>query len=112
MLFVMGPRQVGKTTTSLAVKNDWGRGYYFNWDQLADRKLIVEGSQAIAVQIELERLSEKPPLVIFDEIHKYNDWKNFLKGFYDAYPNQVKTLVTGSARLNIYKRGGDSLMGR
>lgn len=112
MLFVMGPRQVGKTTSALALKEAWDRGYYFNWDQLADRQLIVEGNQAIAAQIELQRLSNTPPLVIFDEIHKFPDWKNFLKGFYDSYPNQIKTLVTGSARLNVYKRGGDSLMGR
>ena len=65
---ILGPRQVGKTTTSLAVKDDWGRGYYFNWNQLADRRIIVDGSQAIANEIELQRLSNQPPMVIFDEI--------------------------------------------
>ena len=112
MLFVMGPRQAGKTTTSLMVKEDWGAGYYFNWDQLADRTKILAGSEAIAREIGLDQLSEQVPLIIFDEIHKYPEWKNFLKGFYDSYPDQVKIIVTGSARLNVFKKGGDSLMGR
>ena len=49
---------------------------------------------------------------MFDEIHKYGKWKNFLKGFFDLYEKKSKIIVTGSARLNIYKKGGDSLMGR
>jgi len=112
MLFVMGPRQVGKTTTSLAVKDLWGNGFYFNWDKKADRAKILEGSDAIANEIGLHQVLEKQPLVIFDEIHKYFDWKNFLKEFYDSYPNQAKILVTGSARLDVFKKGSDSLMGR
>lgn len=112
MLFLMGPRQVGKTTTALVVKEEYGNAFYFNWDKLSDRMKILEGSDAIAQAIGLHELMEKPPLVIFDEIHKYPDWKNFLKGFYDTYPHQVKIIVTGSARLDVFKKGGDSLMGR
>ena len=107
-----GPRQVGKTTTALAVKELWGEGFYFNWDRLSDRTKILEGSEAIANAVSLTQLSEIPPLIIFDAIRKYEDWKNFLKGFYDAHPNPVKIIVTGSARLNVFKKGGDSLMGR
>ncbi|MBM3198278.1 MAG: ATP-binding protein [Chlamydiae bacterium] len=57
-------------------------------------------------------MQEGIPLLIFDEIHKYPMWKDFLKGLYDTYPHQMHILVTGSARLDVYKRGGDSLMGR
>ena len=63
-------------------------------------------------QAGLEELSEEKPILIFDEIHKFGKWKNFLKGFFDLYEKKTKIIVTGSARLNIYKRGGDSLMGR
>jgi uncharacterized protein len=112
MIFIMGPRQAGKTTTSLAVKEQWGSGHYFNWDRLADRIKILAGSDTIANELSLDKLSEKPPIVIFDEIHKYPEWKNFLKGFYDSYSHQTKILVTGSSRLNVFKKGGDSLMGR
>jgi uncharacterized protein len=112
MLFIMGPRQVGKTNTSLAIKDDWEGGFYFNWDRLTDREKILRGSDAIAEEVGINQLIEKPPLVIFDEIHKYPNWKIFLKGLYDSYPDQMKIVVTGSARLDVFKVGGDSLMGR
>lgn len=112
MLFLMGPRQVGKTTTSLAVKEDFGNGAYFNWDRLSDRTKILKGSDYIAEECGLNQISDEPPVVIFDEIHKYSEWKIFLKGLYDAYPSKARIIVTGSARLDVFKKGGDSLMGR
>jgi len=51
-------------------------------------------------------------LVVFDELHKYRDWKNWIKGVYDTNETKTQFLVTGSARLDVYKRGGDSLLGR
>jgi predicted AAA+ superfamily ATPase len=114
MVFLMGPRQVGKTTLSLDAASEWNRDHhhYFNWDNPAERLLFLEGPQAIAEQSGLSELSEGIPLLIFDEIHKYGKWKNFLKGFFDRYEKKTKIIVTGSARLNVYKKGGDSLMGR
>ena len=55
---------------------------------------------------------EDTPLVIFDELHKYPRWKQWIKGVYDLKPANQQYVVTGSARLDIYKRGGDSLLGR
>jgi hypothetical protein len=52
------------------------------------------------------------PLIIFDEIHKYKDWKNYLKGVYDEFREEFKFLISGSGRLDIYQKGGDSLAGR
>lgn len=112
MAFLMGPRQVGKTTLSLATASEWGKHFYFNWDNASERLLFIAGPDALAKQSGLEELTEKTPVLIFDEIHKYGKWKNFLKGFFDLYEKRTKILVTGSARLNIYKKGGDSLMGR
>ncbi len=115
MLFLMGPRQVGKTTLSLGseklINSDF---YYLNWDNLDDREVLLKGPKAIADKIELFKARASAPLVIFDEIHKYRDWKTLLKGFYDSYAHDggVKIMVTGSARLDAYFSGGDSLMGR
>lgn len=112
MLFLMGPRQVGKTTTSMDVMQEWGESYYFNWDNEKHRQLLLQGAETLANEIGLNKLQKAPILVVFDEIHKYSGWKNFLKGFYDTFPTEVRILVTGSARLDYVKKGGDSLMGR
>lgn len=109
MLFLSGPRQVGKTTSSLT---ETSPGYYLNWDNDVHRTLILEGPSAVARHLGLNSLSETLPVVVFDEIHKYRYWKRFLKGFFDTYEKQVRIIVTGSARLDVYKRGGDSMMGR
>ncbi|NNM43051.1 MAG: ATP-binding protein, partial [Chlamydiae bacterium] len=76
------------------------------------RALIIEGPEAIARVAKLSELQKTYPILVFDEIHKYRNWKRFLKGFFDTYEKRCRILVTGSARLDIYKRGGDSLMGR
>jgi len=107
MAFVSGPRQVGKTTTcrNLAEK-------YINWDNTDDRELIVKGPAAIAERIGLNTLTKSKPVALFDELHKFGRWKQFLKGFFDTYADNVNIMVTGSSRMDVYRRGGDSLMGR
>lgn len=112
MTFLAGPRQVGKTTIAKAAKRLTHRFYYLNWDNQNDRKLILEGPEAIAEKYDLEQSSTKSPLIVFDEVHKYAHWKTFLKGFFDTYRDHVKIIVTGSTRLDVYKHGGDSMMGR
>jgi predicted AAA+ superfamily ATPase len=111
----MGPRQVGKTTLSLHIKDSLSSDFfYLNWDNLDDREIILHGPKAIANLLNLDRPRKNPPLLVFDEIHKYHDWKNLLKGFFDTYSHagEVRIIVTGSARLDIFNFGGDSLMGR
>jgi len=112
MIFLSGPRQVGKTTTSLEASTESPVHYYFNWDNESHRALIIDGPQAVADVTKLDEVQKRLPIIIFDEIHKYPNWKRFLKGFFDTYEKKCRMIVTGSARLNIYKRGGDSLMGR
>jgi len=112
MVFIMGPRQVGKTTLSLTLKKGHKNVFYFNWDNQKDRALILKGSDAIAEEIGLSRLTQGLPIVIFDEIHKYTHWKIFLKGLYDSYPEKIQIIVTGSARMEVFNKGGESLMGR
>jgi predicted AAA+ superfamily ATPase len=112
MIFIMGPRQAGKTTVAQKLVENNSSGFYFNWDNINDRDKIVKGPEEIAQAIDLGSLSSEKPLVAFDEIHKYKNWRDFLKGFYDSYPNQCHILVTGSAKLDVFSRGGDSLMGR
>lgn len=103
MVFLGGPRQVGKTTfsQSLLAKYKDGDSAYFNWDSAPDRKIILSGEW-----------SDKQSLVVFDEIHKFVKWRSLIKGFYDKLKNTHQFLVTGSARLDLYRKGGDSLLGR
>jgi len=102
MVFVGGPRQVGKTTLSRNfVAEHFSNHAYFNWDNKADRKAITSSSWPGDAK-----------LLILDEIHKYRHWKGLIKGEYDKLKETYKFLVTGSSRLDIYRRGGDSLQGR
>lgn len=109
MFFLSGPRQVGKTTTAKTAATDEN---YFTWDNQNDRMVITGGPKAVARRLQLSVLSEKPMVVVFDELHKYSKWKDFLKGFFDTYGEGCRVIVTGSSRLTVFNRGGDSLMGR
>ena len=107
MAFVSGPRQVGKTTTCRNLA-----GEYLNWDNLDDRELILAGPGSLVERFHLDRLTDSAAVALFDELHKYPRWKQLLKGFFDTYADQVHIMVTGSSRMDTYRRGGDSLMGR
>ncbi len=112
MLFLMGPRQVGKTTASLLSNREGEDLYYFNWDDPDHRKILMQGPAAVVEASQLHSMPDKKPVLAFDEIHKAPNWKLFLKGFFDSYGSLAHILVTGSARLDVYQKGGDSLMGR
>lgn len=102
MVFIGGPRQVGKTTLCRDLITVHFKNYaYFNWDNRADRKAITASSWPGDAE-----------LLIFDEIHKYRQWKGLIKGEYDKLKETYRFLVTGSARLDVYRRGGNSLQGR
>jgi len=107
MALVSGPRQVGKTTACRSVSNE-----YLNWDNADDRRLLLRGPASIAQALQLDILREKPPVATLDELHKYIKWKSLLKGFFDSYGDRVRLIITGSSRIDIFRRGGDSLMGR
>jgi predicted AAA+ superfamily ATPase len=98
MVFIAGPRQVGKTTLARMLARS--PNSYLNWDVAEHREKILRG--------------ELPPtrLWILDEIHKYRGWRNYVKGLYDGRRSGQQILVTGSARLDLYRFGGDSLQGR
>jgi predicted AAA+ superfamily ATPase len=98
MVFVAGPRQVGKTTLARGLPG--GARGYLNWDVAADRDRL------------LRRELPNSRLWVFDELHKYRSWRNYLKGLYDSRRSGQQMLVTGSARLDLYRYGGDSLQGR
>ena len=107
MAFVCGPRQVGKTTTCRNHADS-----YANWDNIDDREQILAGPARLVERLALNQLSKTTPVALFDELHKHPGWKRFLKGFFDTYADQVRIIVTGSSRLDTYRRVGDSLMGR
>ena len=103
MAFLTGPRQVGKTTSCRTLADN---GHYINWDKQGDRAIILKGPDEVASFLQLHQLKHSKPIVVFDEIHKYSKWKNFLKGFFDEYGQGASVIVTGSSRLDVYKRGG------
>ena len=107
MLFLSGARQTGKTTCGKKAA-----AVVFNWDNLDDREVILGGPKRVMEHIPLRSGDGKKPIVLFDEIHKFKYWKDFLKGFFDSYAERVGILVTGSARLDIFSKAGDSMMGR
>lgn len=112
MIFLTGPRQVGKTTVSRMLSDTFSVDRYFNWDNPGHRESILKGPDTIADALGLGRLQAEPPFCVFDELHKYRDWRDLLKGFFDQYEESTRVLVTGSASLQTFRRGGDSLMGR
>ena len=103
MVFVGGPRQVGKTTFALTFLSQPNEKHpaYLNWDDIQVRSALLRG--------------ELPPnenIVVLDEIHKFVRWRNLVKGFYDTRKSEISFIITGSARLDYYSKGGDSLQGR
>jgi len=107
MILVSGPRQVGKTTTCRNHADS-----YVNWDNVDDRERILAGPARLVERFGLNRLSSTAQTILFDELRKYPRWKQFLKGFFDSYTDRIRIIVTGSSRMDVYRRGGDSLMDR
>lgn len=107
MALVSGPRQVGKTTACRSISD-----VYLNWDNADDRRSLLRGPAALASVLQLDRLRPKPPVAVLDELHKYRKWKILLKGVFDTYGERTRLIVTGSSRLDVFRRGSDSLMGR
>ena len=104
MVFVGGPRQVGKTTFALGVlgkKANTEHPAYLSWDDPSAREPLMHG-----------RIPADQPLLLLDEVHKYARWRNLVKGLFDKHHSRMSILVTGSARLDYYRKGGDSLQGR
>jgi len=112
MVFISGPRQVGKTTLAQMLVDITDNYLYINWDNVDSREKVLSGPTKLVANLNLDKPHKKKPILVLDEIHKYEQWSTFVKGLYDEYKNKIRIIVTGSARLNIYRRGGDSLMGR
>jgi uncharacterized protein len=101
MVFLAGPRQVGKTTLARRMLAAQGPGVYLSWDNRQDRR-----------EIRAARWPGGSNLIVLDELHKWRGWKRWIKGEFDQHRDRLRFLVTGSARPDVYRRGGDSLQGR
>ena len=111
MIFLSGPRQVGKTTTVRNISDRLPLSHYLNWDNVAHRQQFLQDTAGLASEIGLDQVTEESMVCLFDELHKYSRWRDFLKGLHDSY-STFRAIVTGSAQLNVFSRGGDSLRGR
>jgi len=107
MAFIAGPRQVGKTTAIQRFLTP--PRLFYNWDTPTVKRRFAANPAFFVEDLPPE---QKRPWVAFDEIHKYPKWKNLLKGYYDEWRGQVRFVITGSARLELFRRSGDSLVGR
>ena len=119
MSFICGPRQIGKTTLSQDHLEHFNQiDHYHNWDGLSLRQKFASNPLFFIENITLPlTITQKIPIeerpwVVFDEIHKYPQWKNILKGYFDEFRNQINFVITGSARLDYFRQSGDSLVGR
>ncbi len=101
MVFIGGPRQVGKTTLARTIAEKEQMHVYLNWDNPKHK-----------IQVTSQQWAPEAQLIVFDEIHKYDHWKNLVKGIWDTRENNEKIIVTGSSKLNIFRTSGDSLLGR
>ncbi len=104
MIFIYGPRQIGKTTLSFQISGPSKNTAYFNWDDIDFKRIWTKRPKDI--------LAKEPRSLILDEIHKAKKWKSTLKGIWDTLDSYVQIIVTGSAKLNVLRKAGDSLMGR
>ena len=109
LVLVSGPRQAGKTTFAKDIASQEPVSLYFNYD-IPDNKVKILQNPTFFEEVDREK--GKLPLIILDEIHKYGDWKNYLKGVYDGYSDEFRFLATGSGRLELSRKKGDSLAGR
>ena len=111
MVFIAGPRQVGKTLLAKNwLKQKGCASLYFNWDEPSIRRAYLANS--LFFESKARSLSIRDPWIVFDEIHKRNRWRDILKGAYDGFSDEFRFLITGSARLDLFRRVGDSLVGR
>jgi len=112
MRFVAGPRQAGKTTLAKKFlnKNQFDK-LYFSWDFRSTR-IAYQKDPEFYQQTLLNLQPTKTPWICFDEIHKYPKWKDILKEIYDKHGELYRFIITGSARLDLFRKSGDSLIGR
>ncbi|MBI1869776.1 MAG: ATP-binding protein [Chlamydiae bacterium] len=110
MSFIAGPRQIGKTTAVQRFLKEEGQDHlYYNWDTATVKRKYIANPLFFIEDIPSDH---NQSWVAFDEIHKYPKWKNLLKGYYDEWHEKTQFIVTGSARLDLFRRSGDSLVGR
>jgi len=111
--FIVGPRQAGKTTLMLLLKEYLEKGgertLFLNLDVELDKEFFATQAK-LKKKIELE-LGNKPGFVFIDEIQRKADAGLFLKGIYDMNL-PYKFIVSGSGSVELKEKIHESLVGR
>jgi len=111
MIWIAGPRQTGKTFLAKEhLRHHRCERLYYNWDDPVIRRLYLR--DPVWFESAARQLTAERPWIVFDEIHKRPRWRDILKGAYDRFRDDFRFMVTGSARLELFRKGGDSLAGR
>jgi uncharacterized protein len=112
MVILVGPDSAGKTTLCREISSSREYVLSLNWSITADRELILSGPENILSKINMKSTESKLPIVVFDNLSHYPEWKNLLKGYYDALYDQCRLIIIANEKVGIYRSGQDSMMGR
>jgi predicted AAA+ superfamily ATPase len=113
MRFISGPRQIGKTTLARSfLRRQNLDQLYFNWDLRAVRDRYIQDPYFFETEFYDAQRHRELTWVCLDEIHKMPKWKNILKDYFDKFEEKIRFIVTGSARLDWFRKSGDALTGR
>ncbi|MBI5300316.1 MAG: ATP-binding protein [Deltaproteobacteria bacterium] len=113
MRFVVGPRQAGKTTLARNFLEKKGTPkLYYSWDDREIKNSYRKDPSFFMKDVLTCKKENEKVWLCFDEIHKMPKWKNILKGIFDGHEDIIQFIITGSARLDMLKYTGESLLGR
>lgn len=111
MQFVIGPRQVGKTTGIEQLLKKYKKKYHY---VLVEGEFQNSGSW-LRLQWQMARDLGVGALLVVDEVQKVHDWAETLKSLWDSSlknKEKIKCIFLGSSSLNLQKGLNESLAGR
>lgn len=114
---LLGPRQVGKTTSLLAIVSKWpsGKSVMSSADERQlEGSMWIEQNWNKARRIK-EQNKKDNVLLVLDEIQKIQNWSETVKKLWDedvSKQRRLKVILSGSSSLTIQTGLSESLAGR